>query len=115
MLPTADVLLVAAEVGDAESRWIEDVDEAGLAAAMLDVGPASLADGGHVEAVAEADEGLLVGPEYVACRTEFFHTGILATAAVFFLLFFDERGEGQFGKASSHLWWCSIRAGGLAA
>jgi hypothetical protein len=48
-----DVLLVAAQVGKAEERWAEDVEEAGRPAAVLDVGPAGLGDGGHVEAVAE--------------------------------------------------------------
>ena len=60
-----DVLLVAAEVGEGDEVGAKDVDEAGRAAAMLDVGPAGLGDGGHVEAVAEGDEVLLVRAELV--------------------------------------------------
>ena len=54
----ADVLLVAAIVCEADEGGIEDVDEAFGASAMLDVGPAGLADGGHVEAVTALDEVL---------------------------------------------------------
>ena len=39
-----DVLLVAAQVGEGDQLWIDDVDEALRAAAMLDVGLAGLAD-----------------------------------------------------------------------
>ena len=62
----ADVLLVAAEVGEAEERRVDDANEAVGAAAMLDVGPAGLADGGHVEAVAAVDEVLLGRAEDVS-------------------------------------------------
>ena len=47
-----DVLLVAAKICEADEPRVDDTDEAVGAAAMLDVGPAGLADGGHVEAVA---------------------------------------------------------------
>ena len=54
----ADVLLVAAEVCETDEAWVDDVDEAFVTASVLDVGPAGLADGGHVEAVAGLNEGL---------------------------------------------------------
>src|SRR5258708_16199074 len=55
----ADVLFVAAKIREADERWVDDANEAFGAAAMLHVGPAGLADGSHVEAVAALDEVLL--------------------------------------------------------
>jgi hypothetical protein len=51
-----DVLAVAGDVGVGERAVVEDLEEAGGAAAELDVRPAGLADGGDVEAVAGGDE-----------------------------------------------------------
>jgi hypothetical protein len=90
----ADVLLVAAQVCEAEESGVDDANEAHRAAAMLYIGPAGFADRGHVEAVATLDEVLLRGTERVARRTTLLHALILAPAAVFLLVFFDERGEG---------------------
>ena len=64
-----DVLLVAAEVGEGEGAVVEDVEEAGVAATELHVGPSGFADSGHVEAVAGAEEGLLVWAQEVAWVT----------------------------------------------
>ena len=99
----ADVLLVAAQVGEAEESGVDDADEAFGAAAMLHVGPAGLADGGHVEAVAALDEVLLWRGR--GCRragAALLHALVLAPAAVFLLMFFDERSEGQFLEATTH-------------
>src|ERR1700684_3660790 len=52
----ADVLAVAAKVGDRQRPVVENADEAGRAAAMLHIGPAALGDGRHIEAVALSDE-----------------------------------------------------------
>src|ERR1700722_10450216 len=52
----ADVLAIAAEVGDRQRLLVEDADEAGRPAAVLDIGPAALRDGRHIEAVAFGDE-----------------------------------------------------------
>ncbi len=52
----ADVLAVAAKVGDRQRLLIENADEAGRAAAVLHIGPAALRDGRHIEAVALGDE-----------------------------------------------------------
>ncbi len=84
-----DVLLVAAEISEADEIGAKDVDEAGRASAMLDVGPAGLGDGGHVEAVAESEEVLLVGAELVVAGERSLHALVLAAAAVFGLTFFD--------------------------
>ena len=52
----ADVLAVAAKVGNRQRLLVENADEAGRAAAMLHIGPAALRDGRHIEAVALGDE-----------------------------------------------------------
>jgi len=90
----ADVLLVAAQVCEAEESGIDDANEACGAAPMLHVGPAGFAYRGHIEAVAALDEVLLRGAEGVSQRTALLHAFILAPAAVFLLMFFDETGEG---------------------
>ncbi len=51
-----DVLAVAGDVGVGEGSVVEDVEEADWTTAKLDVGPAALAYGGDVEAVATGDE-----------------------------------------------------------
>ena len=52
----ADILPVAAKVGDAERPVVEHADEAGRPATMLYVRPAALGHGRHIEAVALGDE-----------------------------------------------------------
>jgi hypothetical protein len=86
----ADVLLVAAKVREADERRVDYVNEAFGAAAMLHVGPAGLADRGHVEAVAEGEEGLLVRAEGVSQRRSLGQPLVLAPAAMFLLMFFDK-------------------------
>ena len=70
---------------------------------MLDVGPAGLGDGGHVEAVAEGEEVLLVGAELVVAGERGLHALVLAAAAVLGLLFFDAGREGDFVEAFGHV------------
>ncbi|MEI9893008.1 MAG: hypothetical protein WDN28_03610 [Chthoniobacter sp.] len=53
-------------IGEAEQVRSEDFQEAGGAAAMLDVGPAVGVGGGHVKAVARGDEGGFVIGEGIA-------------------------------------------------
>ncbi len=45
---------------------------------------------------------LLGGAEGIAWRSGLLHALILAPAAVFLLMFFDEGREGQFLKATTH-------------
>jgi hypothetical protein len=90
----ADVLLVAAQICEADETWIDDANEAFGAAAVLHVGPAGFADGSHIEAVAALDEVLFRGAEAVSLRRTLLHPLILAPAAVFLLMFFDETSEG---------------------
>ncbi len=52
----ADILSVAAKIREADRRLVQNPHKAGRPAAMLDVGPARLADGGHVERIAGRDE-----------------------------------------------------------
>jgi len=98
----ADVLHVAAEVGESESGVVDDAEKALGAAAVLDVGPAGFADGGHVEAVASADEVLLGGAEAVAGAAGGFDALVLRATAMTALLIFDEGGEGELCEAFSH-------------
>ena len=90
----ADVLLVAAQVCEAEETGVDDTNEAFGAAAMLYVGPTGFADGGHVEAVAALDEILLRWAETVSLRRTLLHALVLAPAAVLLLMFFDQTSEG---------------------
>jgi hypothetical protein len=98
----ADVLLVAAKVGEAESAVVEDVKEAFEASAILDVRPAGFGDRGHVEAVAGFDEGALVGAKTVARIVGALHAFVEMAAAVLFLLLFNKGSEGEFCVASAH-------------
>src|SRR5687767_3807362 len=61
-----DQLAVAAQVRKRERRRPDRLQKSRLAAAMLDVRPAMLADGGQVETVARADELALVEAERIA-------------------------------------------------
>jgi hypothetical protein len=98
----ADVLLVAAQVREADERWVHDTDKALGAAAVLYVGPTGLADGGHVDAVAALDEVLFCRAERVARGRVLRHALVLTAAAMFNLMFFDEGREGQFLEAATH-------------
>jgi hypothetical protein len=98
-----DVLLVAAEVGKSDGVVVEYVDEAGRAAAVLDVGPASFAGGGHVKGVAGGDEVALGFGEAVVGSAGLCDTVVGGTAAVEGLLLFDQGCEGYFGEALAHL------------
>jgi hypothetical protein len=98
----ADVLLVATEVCKADEDWVDDVDEAFVAASMLDVGPAGFAYRGHVKAVAVLDKRFLRRTESASGGRGLFHTLILAAAAVIQLILFDAWGEGEFLKAATH-------------
>jgi len=89
-----DVLLVAAQVCEAEEPGVDDTNEAFGAAAVLYVGPAGFADGSHVEAVAALDKVLLRWAETISLRRTLLHALILAPAAVLLLMFFDETSEG---------------------
>src|SRR3546814_14352815 len=53
----ADILAIAAIVGEADATRRDMAQEAGGAAAMLHIGPAVGGDARHIEAVAFADEG----------------------------------------------------------
>jgi len=62
----ADILAVAAEIGEANfspgGAWglvVQHFQEPRRAAAMLDIGPAGFRDAGEIEAVARGDEGAL--------------------------------------------------------
>ena len=104
-----DVLLVAAKVGEGDGLIVENVDEADGAAAMLDVGPASFAGGGHVERVAGGEEVALGFGEAVAGIAGLLDAIVSGAAAVEGLLLFDERREGYLGEALTHsdcLGWC---------
>ena len=63
----ADVLPVAAKVGEAERLFVEDFEEAGRTAAMLHIRPARFRDARHIEAVASLDEGDFVFGESIGC------------------------------------------------
>ena len=97
----ADVLLVAAEVCEAEEPGIDDANEALGSAAVLDVGPAGFADRGHIEAIAAFDEVLFGRAEEVSLGCGLRNTLVLVAAAVLLLMFFDERREGEFLEATS--------------
>ena len=97
-----DVLLVATEIREADELRIQDLYEAGWTTAMLYVGPAGFADGGHVETVTEGQEVLFVGTEFVTEFGVLFHAVILAGAAVLLLLGFDSGSEGEFVEVLRH-------------
>ena len=65
----ADILPVAAKVREADRPLVQHLEEARRPAAMLDVGPAGLADRRHVEAVARGEEGCLGGTEPSWCAS----------------------------------------------
>jgi len=99
----ADVLLVAAEVREANQGRVDHMNEAFGTAAVLHIWPAGLADGRHVEAIAAEEEVLLCRAEdVVTLRRGFFHVLVLTPAAVFLLVFFDARSESQFLEATTH-------------
>ena len=64
-IASADVLAVAAKVGDRQRLLVENTDEAGRPAAVLDIGPSVLRDGRHIQAVALGDERRLGWAEAV--------------------------------------------------
>ena len=98
----ADVLAIAAEVGEADGLLIEDAHEAGRSAAVLDVGPTCFAHGRHVDAVASCDErGLGLSERCVAHRGSV-HAGIGLPAAHGFLHGPDGRGEGDVCETMAH-------------
>jgi hypothetical protein len=102
-VPQTDVLLVAAQIREADKARVNNTNEAFGTATMLYVGPAGFADRGHVEAVAAPDELLLRGAEGISWRPGLFHSLVLAPAAVFLLVFLDEGSEGQFLKTTTHV------------
>ena len=98
----ADVLLVAAQVGEAEGLVVENAQETLLTAAILDVGPSGLAGRGHVEAVAVADELAFVVSETIAGVVRSLGAFVQVAAAVLFLLLLYERSECEFCEAAAH-------------
>src|ERR1700736_2617589 len=97
-----DVLAVADDVGVGEGAVVEDLEEAGGAPAELDVGPAGLADGGDVEAVAGGDELFFEFAEGVVGRAAFGELFIGGGAAHLALDSFDVVGEGEGGELMGH-------------
>jgi hypothetical protein len=98
----ADVLLVAAQVGEANGALVEDVEKAFLASAVLDVRPTGFGRRGHVEAIALLQELLFVGAKAVAQIVGLFDAFIEVAAAVQALLFLDEGSKSEFGETSAH-------------
>lgn len=99
-----DVLLVSGEVREGKGAAVEDMEEAGGAAAMLDVGPAVRCDGGEIEAVAGGDELLLEVAEGFVARAQCGETLVLGLGAVLLL-----QAPGGGGRTSSSRtcfpWW----------
>jgi hypothetical protein len=60
-----DVLAIAAEIGESERAFVEDAHKPRRPAAVLQIWPSRLADGGHVEAIACDDEIRLATPESI--------------------------------------------------
>src|SRR6185312_1240872 len=98
----ADVLAVAGDIGKGDGVVVNNMQEAGSAAAKLDVGPAGFADGRHVKTVAEADEVSLVRAQTVVRRAAFVEHFAGVTAAHFGLNFFDRRREGKGREVVGH-------------
>ena len=97
----ADVLAVAAKIGDAEGAIIENADEPGRPAAVLHIRPAVLGDSRHIEAVALGDERRLGGGE-AAGRPVAFEVRPEFAAAVGLLRGAHGGGRGDIEKIISH-------------
>jgi hypothetical protein len=100
-----DVLAVAGELGPADRVAAERADEAGRAAAMLDIGPASLGDAGEKEAVAVADEVDFLRGQRIGGRVAVGVGGgrfIGLARAPPRLLGLDRRGEGEVEETVPH-------------
>ena len=97
----ADVLAVAAKVGNGERRVVENADEASRSAAMLDIGPAALRDGRHIEAVALGDERRLGFREAVE-RAVAFEVRPELAAAIGLLCGANAGRRGDIEKSISH-------------
>ncbi len=90
-----DVLSVAAEVSEAEGFLVEDFEEAGGAAAVLDVGLASCIGGSEVEHVEVGQECFEVFGDGGFPSSAAFHAGVAAARAFLLLDAFDGGGEGD--------------------
>ena len=99
-----DVLAVAGDVGVGEGAVVDDVEEAGGAAAKLDVRPAVGGDGGDVEAVAARDEVLFELAEGVVGGAALGELFVGGAAAHFALNGFYVVGEGEGGELMGHGW-----------
>ncbi len=101
-----DVLLVAGEVGEGEGAAVEDMQEAGGAAAVLNVRPAVFGDGTEIEAVAGGDELLLEVAECFVARTEGGKALVLGAGVMLLLQALGCRGEHCLCELASHsgLW-----------
>ena len=77
-----DVLSIAAEVGEGERFFVEHFEEAGRAAAMLDVGLGIGAGGAEVEHVHVLDEFGELGRDFGLPAVAFFDVGIGAARAL---------------------------------
>jgi hypothetical protein len=98
----ADILTVAAKVGNRQRPVVENADEAGRPATVLDVGPAALRYGRHVEAVALGDERLFCFGKAVRGPVAF-ETAPIFAAPVRFLRGADPRGGRDVEKAIAHV------------
>lgn len=97
-----NVLAVAGDVGVGEGVIVEDAEEAGGASSKLDIGPAGLAYGGDIEAVAGGDEGFFIVGEGVVSGAALGQLFIGGAAPHFALDSPDVVGKGEGGELMGH-------------
>ena len=100
----ADQLPVAGVVGKGDVLLVEHLHEPNRPAAVLNVGPAGLGHGGHVEAAQPGEEVHLglAQPIVAGFGIGLEVAGVAGTAAVALLRGFHLRREGDLGKGVGH-------------
>jgi len=101
-IAAADVLLVSAKVGEGDGAVVDYLEEAGRAAAILNVRPARGADACYVEALALGQELLLLWAETVARGAGLLHFRVLPAAPMPLLQRLDRWREYQRAKVVRH-------------
>ena len=99
---SGDVLPIAAEVGETQRVLVKRTQEPHRTATVLNVWPAGLTDGGYVEAVAQADEQPLVGPDPIGNSGALDHPSVGPVAPVSLLVMLDLLSEGDLRVSAGH-------------
>lgn len=95
-------LTVATKIKETERRFVKHFHKASGPAAMLDIGPASFADTGHIQAVARGNERGLAGGQAIVRRFAGLGTTVNLVAAVDGLQSLHRRGHRNRKKCMRH-------------